>query len=72
MITGPGKKKKVMRSKGGTAGGRKLADSGGAYIPSEIATVPKKKVSKLKPKSFTTGGGTKLGATVIKGKVKKY
>lgn len=70
----PGKKgkKKVIRTKGGAMGGSKLPQSGGPRMPVEEVTVAKKKTPRLKPKAYTTGGGTKLGATVVKGKVKKY
>ena len=54
-------KRKARRVKGGRGGG-KLADSGGAYIPTE--SVPaKKKMGKLKPMDFTTGGRKKNGST---------
>ena len=53
------KTKKVIRGKGGAAGGNKRAQSGGAYIPSQVVTVQKKKTPKLKPMDIRSGGVVK-------------
>jgi hypothetical protein len=67
------KKYKKMRDGSRAAGGGKMAQSGGARLPNvELATQYKKKpAAKLKARDYTTGGGTKTGATVIKGRAKK-
>ena len=67
------KKNKKMRDGSRAAGGGKMAQSGGARLPNvELVTQYKKKpAGKLKAMPYTTGGGTKVGPTVIKGRARR-